>query len=369
MTLLGRLLIALAAAFVVALCGTAAGQETRTITVRLHIDVPEGITLPADYRPELNTTPPTTPMLYYSASRGAGEGDFVMSGQIPVSATKVWVVLREGFSADSELAAPPEVEERLRFRAFWEFTKQLWTPERLTIELEPGVDEYSRTVTAERAVTVRGIFKDEQGKGLDSFMLRQDHSNFMLTTRSSSLGFAALGVRRSHPTWLAHRLPGNGMECLIRYFAAEELSEDVMLGTIIVPPSGADVRADIALTNNDAIVQGLEFIPGKVSYLTAISEDASRMSILILVNNRTRASLDGPDATELAYLKSGARFLVPGDPGISPHVDKVLRLLRAGRANDLIAAGVPHISPAPGDTVTMTIDALDIVKRIEGIKE
>lgn len=368
MTLLGRLLIALAAAFVVALCGTAAGQETRTITVRLHIDVPEGLTLPADYRPELNTTPPSTPIRFYSASRGAAEGDFVMSGQIPVSATKVWVVLREGFSADRELAAPPEVEERLRFRAFWEFTKRLWTPERLTIELEPGVDDYSRTVTAERAVTVQGTFQNEDGLGVDCFMVRQNHSNFMQTTRATKRGFAAFGVRANHPTWIAYRLGGNGCECEVRYFEAEDLADDVMLGTVVVTPSGVDVRADVLVTNNEVIPKGLDFSPGKIANLCAIDETATRISIMDIVESRTR-DIASEAGAELAYLKSGARFLVPGDPGISPHVDKVLRLLRAGRANDLIAAGVPRISPAPGDTVTMTIDALDVVKRIEGIKE
>lgn len=350
-------------------------QETRTITVRLHIDVPEGLTLPADYRPELRTAATPTPVRYFSFSRGSGEGDFAVSAEVPTATTKVYVVLREAFSADSEFAAPPEVPENRRFKAFWEFTKRLWTPEQLAIQIEPGIAEYSRSVTAERAVKVRGLFVNEQGKRLSSFVMRQGHSNLMLTTRVTTAGFAALGVRANHPTWIAYGLDGDeGCECFVRYFTADELSTDLSLGVVSVPPSGVDARADILVANNDAIpagpaTGGNEFQLAGFPYLCAISEDASRISVFELVDNRTRHKVDDEGGAELGYLKAGPRFLVPGLPDVSLHADKVLRLLRAGRANDLIAAGVPRISPAPGDTVTMTVDALDVVNRINAIPE
>ena len=240
-----------------ALCGTAAGQETRTITVRLHIDVPEGLTLPADYRPELCTAMPVTPVRFFSFSRGSNEGDFAVSAEVPTATTKVYVLLREVFSADTELAAPPEVPEKRRLKGFWEFTKTLWTLEQLAIPIEPGIGEYSRSVTAERAVKIRGVFVNEQGKRLGPLVFRQEHSNGMMTTRATPAGFAALGIRANHPTWIAYGLDGDdGAECLIRYFTAEELAADLALGEVTVPPSGVDARADILVTNNDALPMG-----------------------------------------------------------------------------------------------------------------
>jgi hypothetical protein len=352
-------------------------QETRTITVRLHIDVPEGLTLPADYRPELCTAVPVTPVRYFSFSRGLNEGDFTVSAEVPTSTTKVYVLLREVFSADTELAAPPEVPEKRRLKGFWEFTKTLWTLEQLAIPIEPGIGEYSRSVTAERAVNIRGVFVNEQGKRLGPFICRQEHSNRMMTTRATPAGFAFLGVRANHPTWIAYGFDGDdGAECLIRYVTAEELAADLVLGEVTVPPSGVDARADILVTNNDALPMGpagggteiQQQSPG-LPFLCAISEDGSRLTLFDLVDSRTRHKLNDAGANELGYLKAGPRFLVPGLPNVSLHVEKVLRLLRAGRANDLIAAGVPRISPAPGDTVTMTIDALDVVNRINAIPE
>lgn len=234
-------------------------------------------------------------------------------------------------------------------------------PSTKRIELVAGQSDFSVSFSLAPAVQARGQVKDANGVPLSKFNVHRANDNLVFSHPPLSPRFRVNGLERNKSNWVF--FDGfNESQVRIVPVSASQTATDFDMGDITLTKLTLDSFINIVVGSVAGVPKGLD--SSYISLVGVNGTDAFRLAHR--VGSRATWVLD---ATTDSKVAAGQYFVVPGTCANSTSVTKVLRLLAAGRRADLEAAGVPLITTSPTTTATLTIDAGDIIARINGIAE
>jgi len=335
--------------------------ETRQVSVNLHFNVPEGMVIPENYVPHLSGGDKRV----YPGVR-TGPGAYILSGEYPAETQRVFVNASEWWTWDEDFTTPSTVTQKQRLAGLREMFTRFSLGWPVEVPLVAGQIDYAVTIDLVPAITVTGQHVDSTGKVVGAYMYRQGSVNLMQNIKSTRYGMIALGIPKGKDSWIGWNVfPSHLVFRLIHLTAAQTVA-DLALGNILVNEDAPACAVDVSIVNN-AIPEKVAGQEGRT--FTLVASDGSHVIDVAIVDGSGRYPPEDHNNNQPQIPSAYPRlyFVVPGMFYGSDVVQNVIEYCRAGRAAELVAAGIPQITPVTGQTTTLTIDAQDVVNRVNSL--
>lgn len=152
----------------------------------------------------------------------------------------------------------------------------------------------------------------------------------------------------------------------LRLSAAQTVA-DIDLGVVTFVDEPRTVGMSVTMTNRESL-----FTPDGIMLHRSFSlvRTDGEVELLYPVQLTTGHVLprggSGPPQPDIAYMPVGEFFIIPG-PMMGGMHERALEALRAGRAAEFVAAGVPKIVAVEGQNVTTTFDLRATTNAVKSI--
>lgn len=334
--------------------------ETRQVSVNLHFNVPEGMVIPENYVPHLSGGDKRV----YPGVR-TGPGAYILSGEYSAETQRVFVNASEWWTWDEDFTTPSTVTQKQRLAGLREMFTRFSLGWPVEVPLVAGQIDYAVTIDLVPAITVTGQHVNPAGRPVGADLYRQGSMNAMQNMKSSRYGMIALGIPKGRNSWLAWNGTDNHNVFRLIHLTALQTTANLNLGTIVAAQESPMCPVDITVTNS-AATQAV--MSRESDFLTVVALDGRQIIVVSIIDGKGRHEPVGEETEAVipnAYPES--YFVVPGVFFGSPIVQKVIEYCRDGRELELVAAGIPQIRPVTGQTTTLTIDAQDVVNRVNSL--
>lgn len=326
----------------------------RRVEIRLTITVPQGANIPENFPVKLSGA---------EKEFGAGinaQGLATIVGTFPANTTEVWV-------SAGPLGLPPTDQASLRpiWRAAQrDANKRFSLPPPQRVALITGQEIYNLSISFPLGVTVSGSLKTAGNVAISAAEIERQGMIPLRYYSAKDGTFEVYGVPKGQASNIFIALPGK-REVYAYTLSSAQTAQDHDMGTLTLVAGQYTATLNVQIDGLSAMPGNMELKKEAVCFVR--SSDYRIFQFWLDTGGKIRDAGEGD--TAFPKISAGDYFVVPGYVATSTDVEKLLRLLRAGRRADVENASLTLVNVAANSTVQTSINVATESSKLAAISE